>query len=303
MSPWPWQKRKKEKKPPWIVRVLRRRGVRLSPRAEWALGWAETIIEVGAIFWLTITFVTVRMTVPTGSMNPTIAPGDSFFVDILTYHFRDPSPGRVIVFWQLEELRVTEVTPGSPAELAGLQPGDWITHVQYPTIGIGGEPVPAVRTANRRIAAAQGGNLEFVILREGVGHKALSVAVPAGAKDLGALGIKYRTRQERYVKRLIAVGGQTVQIAPGGKVTVDGVPLAAVAHRTYWTQGTGMQYGIAPTLVPRGHCFVLGDNTMNSYDSRYWGFVPEEELIGAPFLRVWPFSRFGPMNGYWWSSL
>ncbi|QAA76544.1 MAG: Signal peptidase I [Candidatus Bipolaricaulis sibiricus] len=302
MSPWPRRRRKKEKRPPWIVRLLRRRGVRLSPRTEYWLGWAETIVEVGVIFWLTITFVTVRMTVPTGSMNPTIAPGDSFFVDILTYHFRDPAPGRVIVFWQLEELRVTDVTPGSPAAVAGVQAGDWITHVQYPTIGIGGEPVPSVRTANRRIEAAQGGDLAFVVLREAVGHQTLTVSVPSGATDLAALGIKWRSRQERYVKRLIAVGGQTVQIV-GGKVLVDGQPLAPVAGRTYWTQGMGMQYGIAPTLVPRGHYFVLGDNTMNSYDSRYWGFVPEEELIGAPFFRVWPLSRFGPMNGYWWSGL
>jgi len=302
MSPSPQRKPKKEKKPPWIVRLLRRRGVRLSHRTEYWLGWAETIVEVGIIFLLTINFVTVRMTVPTGSMNPTIAPGDSFFVDILTYHFRDPVPGRVIVFWQLEEMQVTAVEPGSPAALAGIQAKDWITHVQYPTIGIGGEPVPAVRTADRRIEAAQGGELAFVVLREGVGHKQLSVSVPDGVQDLRGLGIEYRTRRERYVKRLIAVGGQTVQIV-GGKIIVDGSPLAAVAERTYWTQGAGMQYGIAPTHVPRGHYFVLGDNTMNSYDSRYWGFVPEEELIGAPFFRVWPFSRFGPMNGYWWSSL
>ncbi len=302
MSPWPRRRRRKEKKPPWIIRLLRRRGVRFSPRAEYWLGWAETIVEVGLIFWLTITFVTVRMTVPTGSMNPTIAPGDSFFVDILTYHFRKPTPGRVIVFWQLEELRVTEVVAGSPAAQAGFQPGDWITHVQYPTIGIGGEPVPSVRTANRKVEAAQGQVLPFVVLREAVGHQAVAVNVPPGARDLGALGIKYRARQERYVKRLIAVGGQTVQIV-GGKALVDGVPLEAVADRTYWTQGMGMQYGVAPTPVPRGHYFVLGDNTMNSYDSRYWGFVPEEELIGAPFFRVWPLPRFGPMNGYWWSSL
>jgi signal peptidase I len=302
MSSWPRRRRKKEKKPPWIVRLLRRRGVRLSPRAEWALGWAETIVEVGLIFWLTITFVTVRMTVPTGSMNPTIAPGDSFFVDILTYHFRDPVPGRVIVFWQLEELQVTAVESGSPAAVAGIQSGDWITHVQYPTIGIGGEPVPSVRTANRRIEAAQGQILQFIVLREAVGHQTLSVSVPGDARNLASLGIKYRSRQERYVKRLIAIGGQTVQIV-GGKVMVDGAPLATVAGRTYWTQGSGMQYGVAPTFVPRGHYFVLGDNTMNSYDSRYWGFVPEEELIGAPFFRVWPLARFGPMNGYWWSSL
>ncbi len=303
-SLWPWRKgRKKEKKRPWSVRLLRRRGVHLTPRQEWLVGWAQTLLEVGVIFWLTITFVTVRMTVPTGSMIPTVMPGDSFFVDILTYHFRDPKPGQVIVFWHLEELRIREVQPGSPAAQAGLQPGDWLVAPGYNTIGINGEPIPSMRTLSRVISAAAGGTVTVTVLREAVGQRTMTLAVPTGAKSLADLGIKASVREMRYVKRLIAVGGQTVQIGPGGKVLVNGQPLEAVAHWTYSTSTPGVRYGVQPTLVPPGHYFVLGDNTLNSYDSRYWGFVPEEDFIGAAFFRVWPFSRFGPMNGYWWSSL
>jgi signal peptidase I len=60
---------------------------------------------------------------------------------------------------------------------------------------------------------------------------------------------------------------------------------------TYARTGMGIRYGVEPTLVPEGHFFVLGDNTLNSYDSRYWGFVPKEEFIGCPFfpgLAVFP---------------
>jgi len=59
---------------------------------------------------------------------------------------------------------------------------------------------------------------------------------------------------------------------------------------------------VRPTLVPEGHWFVLGDNTHNSWDSRYWGFVEEDDFIGEPYFRVWPLSRFGSMNGYLWSA-
>lgn len=306
------RRKAKAKKPPWFIRLLRRLGVNLSPRGERLVGWAETIVEVGVLVILIINFVTVRMTVPTGSMVPTIIPGDSFFVDIISYHFRDPTPGSVVVFWFLEELQITKVQPGSAADAAGLRPNDFLVYPGRYDLGVGDGPVPSLRTLSRRIEEAQGGTLAFRALRpirmvertvvEGTVVGA-NLAVPKGANDLADLGISMRARRARYVKRLIAVGGQTVQIAEGGKILVDGEPLAAVADWTYARLGPGLRYGVEPTLVPEGHLYVLGDNTMNSYDSRYWGFVPKEEFIGCPFFRVWPFSRFSLINGYFGSSL
>ncbi len=293
--PWPFRRRKKEPKPPWIVRLLRRRGVRLSPRGEWALGWLETLVFAGVAAFLIISFVTVRMSVPTGSMIPSVLPGDSFFVDRISYYFTEPDVGDIIVFWFLEELRVQSVERGTAASQAGILPGDVIRTLE-------GEPVASMLTVARRIEAARGGELSMVLLRQGR-FVETAVRVPADASELRSLGIAHSARRVRYVKRLIAVGGQTVHLE-GGNVLLDGVILEDVAELglSYWTGDAGMRYGVRPTEVPEGHYFVLGDNTRDSYDSRYWGFVPVEELIGAPFFRIWPLGRFGPMNGYFWSS-
>ena len=43
--------------------------------------------------------------------------------------------------------------------------------------------------------------------------------------------------------------------------------------------------------IPKGYYFTLGDNTKNSLDSRFWGVVPQKELIGKPLVIFWPFSR------------
>jgi signal peptidase I len=49
--------------------------------------------------------------------------------------------------------------------------------------------------------------------------------------------------------------------------------------------------------VASNHCFVMGDNTMNSSDSRYWGDFPQEKIIGKSFFVYWPITtRFGLDN-------
>jgi signal peptidase I len=94
-----------------------------------------------------------------------------------------------------------------------------------------------------------------------------------------------------FAKRLIAVGGETVEIRDG-KIYINGqlsdIPGAKDVH--YQNRGN---YGKAGQLiqVPQGNYFVLGDNTAASLDSRYWGFVPQENLIGKVYKIYWPLNR------------
>ena len=97
------------------------------------------------------------------------------------------------------------------------------------------------------------------------------------------------------VKRIIALGGDTVEIRTGG-VYVNGTLL----HETDGSEG----YTIAPSLyrymspikVPEGEVFVLGDNRAVSLDSRSFGTVEENAIIGRVLFRLTPFSAFGAVD-------
>ncbi len=97
-----------------------------------------------------------------------------------------------------------------------------------------------------------------------------------------------------YVKRLIAFGGEQVELKDG-KVLVHGRALEApqAVARTYYYNRDDWPYGRTgtPFAVPAGHYFVLGDNSGHSSDSRFWGFVPEENLIGRAVFIYWPIPR------------
>lgn len=204
---------------PFLAKALNNIGVQTTPSAEWLLDWVQVLAVAGLLAWVTMTFVIVRMRVPTGSMEPTIMPGDSFFVDKLSFYLRKPQPGDIVVFWHNES----------------------------------SGPV-------------------------------------------------------RYVKRLIAVAGQHVQIKGDCYVYIDGVALTSNAfnhpghpnpQRQCYTPSGDMQKD--EWSVPADKFFVLGDNTNNSLDSRYWRYADEKDFIGEPFLKVWPLNQLGFMNGYFGS--
>ncbi len=82
-----------------------------------------------------------------------------------------------------------------------------------------------------------------------------------------------------YVKRVIGLPGDTVEIHDGA-VWINGKQL----RETYLEEPMDPSERRGPYHVPANQYFVMGDNRSNSWDSRFWGFVPRENIIGAPVI-------------------
>ncbi len=104
----------------------------------------------------------------------------------------------------------------------------------------------------------------------------------------------YNRNTSVYVKRTVALPGETVEIRPGDqRLHVNGKPVVdppVFKHRQY--RPPGMPGEPYLDKVPEGEVFMFGDNSDNSLDSRYWGGVPLENFRGKAFLRYWPLRKF-----------
>ncbi|WP_330202851.1 signal peptidase I [Cyanobacterium sp. Dongsha4] len=94
---------------------------------------------------------------------------------------------------------------------------------------------------------------------------------------------------DAFIKRIIGLPGDTVMVR-NGEVMVNG----KVLREFYIKEEPEYNYG--PVTVPENEYLVLGDNRNNSYDSHYWGFVPDDKIIGRAFVRFWPPQRVGTID-------
>ena len=110
------------------------------------------------------------------------------------------------------------------------------------------------------------------------------------------------------IKRVIATAGQTVEFKDG-VVYVDGEALDESYTEGKPTEPLTMQSANAgsieyPYTVPEGCVWVMGDNRTNSLDSRYWGFVPEDHIVGKPIFIWWSHDPdHSGFSGIRWSRL
>ncbi len=162
--------------------------------------------------------------IPSPSMEPTLDPGQRVLVNRVTYHFRDPKIGDIVVF--------------------------------HPPAGADhGNECGVKRTAGK--------------------------ACPEPTSD---------PSDTNFIKRIVAGPGDTLKIS-GGHPVVNGVE----AEEDFILPCNGVPGCNLPKeiTIPPDHYFMMGDNRGQSDDSRYWGPVPRDWIIGQAFFTYWPPNRIG----------
>ena len=103
---------------------------------------------------------------------------------------------------------------------------------------------------------------------------------------LEAIGIRTRGRDD-LIKRVVALPGETVLVR-NNQVQIDGETIT----EPYLADDVVMP-DAGPFTVGPDEVFVMGDNRQFSFDSRRFGAIPYEDLIGRAFVVIWPLGHFG----------
>ena len=183
-----------------------------------------------------------------------VAAGDHLFVDRLTYNFRKPQRGEIIVF----------ATAGIPEERREpfRVPGDQFYIKRL--VGLGGETL-SLALDYEVVGASQFGGGGMPVGHLLVNGQPLSASTP-------------------HFENLYSFSG-----VPPGTKTLPYQENQYYGHALINELGPGREFQVAPN-----HLFVMGDNTMNSLDSRFWGDFPAASSIGKSFFVYWPITkRFG----------
>lgn len=213
--------------------------------------WGASFFPVILAVFFLRSFLVEPFKIPSGSMMPTLLVGDFILVNKYTYGLRLP----------VIDKKVIEV--GHPER------GDVIVF-RYP-------PNPSLDYI-KRVIGVPGDKIVYRDKRLTINGKTLPIRQ---MDDFLASGLAYTPR---YAEKIGAVEHQ---------ILVDAQPGREIERVVNFPYLNNCQYNRSDVscVVPAGHYFVMGDNRDNSQDSRFWGFVPDENIVGKAFF-IWFNSSF-----------
>ena len=115
---------------------------------------------------------------------------------------------------------------------------------------------------------------------------------PVNRGDIIVFKFPLNTSQ-RFIKRVIGLPGETVDVNDGIVTIIDKNNQKQVLDESkYLKNAKEITTGSAHVTLSNGEYFAMGDNRQYSYDSRSWGPVPKEDIIGKVFVRIFPLASF-----------
>jgi len=225
----------------------------------WWLDWTAGLFPVILVVFLLRSFLFEPFKIPSGSMLPTLESGDLILVNKFNYGVRLPVINKKIV------------ANGDPAR------GDVVVF-RYP-------PDPRIDYI-KRVVGLPGDEVAWL-------NKVLTINGQPVAT--GALPDYYDEDSQRYTQQKNETLGPVnhrILLRADRPPFVSGVEAFPQREACrYSAEGVACK-------VPPGHYFVMGDNRDNSIDSRYWGFVPDRNLVGRAFFVWMNFGNLGRIGGF-----
>ena len=226
----------------------------------WWLDWTAGLFPVILVVFLLRSFLFEPFKIPSGSMIPTLLVGDLILVNKFTYGVRLPVIN-------------TKITEGNKP-----QRGD-VMVFRYP-------PQPSLDYI-KRVVGVPGDEVAYLNKRLTINGKEVPTKAVPDFFDESLV---------RYFKQFEEELG-----AKPHRVLNNAETPGFVQGASDFEGRQNCRYSVEGVVckVPEGHYFMMGDNRDNSLDSRYWGFVPDKNIVGKAFF-VWMnfgnLGRIGPFN-------
>jgi len=242
----------------WLLDIafLRKRRAR-DAKEPWWVEYSVSFFPVILIVFLLRSFLVEPFKIPSSSMVPTLLVGDFILVNKFTYGVRLPVLNRKVV------------------ELGNPQRGD-VMVFRYPED-------PSLDYI-KRVVGLPGDRIEYR-------NKRLTInGTPVPVRQIDDYLSRERMQfSRRYIETLGGVEHEILLDEDAPALMTPGRSFPFASNCNYNSSGL-------TCTVPAGHYFMMGDNRDNSSDSRVWGFVPDENIVGKAFF-IWlnlnELGRFG----------
>ena len=106
----------------------------------------------------------------------------------------------------------------------------------------------------------------------------------------------YNSETIPYIKRIIGLPGESVEIKDGTVYIHQAGGSVFTLNEPYITEENKVSY--VGNMIPEGEYFVLGDNRNNSDDSRHFGVIERQDIIGKAWLSIWPLEYWGLVTNH-----